>query len=151
MNSWLTEKFPNVLGKTDGRREEGISGWEGWWHRRCNGHELGQTLGDSEGQIGKACYSPWGCKESGMTGWLNNSNNQVTKVYTSQEILLKKKNLYKVLTFTQKPYCAYHLQTSEWWKEPMTSGNKINNLSETLELPWSKKLPPTLKPIWFNP
>ena len=30
---------------------------------RCNGHELGQTLGDSEGQGGLASYSPLGCKE----------------------------------------------------------------------------------------
>ena len=29
-----------------------------------NGHELGQTLGDGEGQGGLACCSPWGCKES---------------------------------------------------------------------------------------
>ena len=28
-------------------------------HHRCNGHELGQTLGDGEGQGGLVCYSPW--------------------------------------------------------------------------------------------
>ena len=28
------------------------------WHHRSNGHELGQTLGDGEGQEGLACYSP---------------------------------------------------------------------------------------------
>ena len=38
------------------------------WHHRCNEHELGQTLGDGEGQGGLACGSPWGCKESDMTG-----------------------------------------------------------------------------------
>ena len=32
------------------------------WHHQFNGHELGQTLGDGEGQ---GC-SPWGYKESGM-------------------------------------------------------------------------------------
>ena len=32
------------------------------WHHRCNGHELGQTLGDAEGQGGLACCSPWGCR-----------------------------------------------------------------------------------------
>ena len=31
---------------------------------RFNGHELGRTLGDGEGQGGLACCSPWGCKES---------------------------------------------------------------------------------------
>ena len=42
------------------------------WHHRCNGHELGQTLGDGEGQGGLACCSPWASKESDMTGQLNN-------------------------------------------------------------------------------
>ena len=46
------------------------------WHHRCNGHELGKTLGDGEGQGGLACCSPWGCKESDMTGHLNYSNNE---------------------------------------------------------------------------
>jgi len=34
----------------------------------CNGHELGQTLGDGGGQGGLVCCSPWGCKTSDMTG-----------------------------------------------------------------------------------
>ena len=42
------------------------------WHHRCNGYELGQTLGDGEGQGGLVCCSPWVCKESDMTGQLNN-------------------------------------------------------------------------------
>ena len=44
------------------------------WHHRCSGCELGQTAGDSEGLGGLACRSPWGHKESDMTGRLNNSN-----------------------------------------------------------------------------
>ena len=43
------------------------------WHLQCNGHELGQTLGDGKGQGGLACYSPRGRKESDTTGQLNNS------------------------------------------------------------------------------
>ena len=43
------------------------------WHHQCNRHELGQILGDSEGQGGLACCSPWGCKESNMTELLNNN------------------------------------------------------------------------------
>ena len=35
---------------------------------RCNGHELGQTPGDGEGQGGLACYSLQGHEESDMTG-----------------------------------------------------------------------------------
>ena len=36
-------------------------------HHPLNAHELGQTLGDSEGQGGLACCRPWGLKESNMT------------------------------------------------------------------------------------
>ena len=56
----------------------------GWHHQQCNGHELQtlgdgklwvmanferwQNLGDAEGQGGLAWGSPWGRKESDMTG-----------------------------------------------------------------------------------
>ena len=46
----------------------------GWYHR-LNGHEFEQTLGDGEGQGSLTYCSPWGRKESDMTGWLNNNNN----------------------------------------------------------------------------
>ena len=36
-------------------------------HHQCNGHELGQTPGDGEGQVGVACCSPWAHKESDTT------------------------------------------------------------------------------------
>ena len=45
------------------------------WHHRCNGHELGQTSGDGEGQGSLACCNPWGRKESDTTGQLTNNNN----------------------------------------------------------------------------
>ena len=41
------------------------------WYHRCNVHELGQTLGDGEGQGGLACCSPWGHKELNTPWWLN--------------------------------------------------------------------------------
>ena len=43
------------------------------WHHRLNGDEFGQTLGDSEGQGGLACCSPWGHEESDTTEQLNNN------------------------------------------------------------------------------
>ena len=43
------------------------------WHNQCNGFELGQTLGDVEGQGGLTCCSPWDLKESDRTGRLNNN------------------------------------------------------------------------------
>ena len=45
------------------------------WHHESDGHELGQTLGDGDGQGGLACWSPWGQKELDTTGWLNKNNN----------------------------------------------------------------------------
>ena len=36
-------------------------------HHLLNEHEFEQTLGDSERQGSRACYSPWGCKESDTT------------------------------------------------------------------------------------
>ena len=43
------------------------------WHHQFNGHELGQTPGDGEGQASLVCCSPWGREESDMTWQLNNS------------------------------------------------------------------------------
>ena len=53
------------------------------WHHQCNGHELGQTSGDGEGQVGLACCSPWGRKESDVAGQLN--NNKVGSCGLSKE------------------------------------------------------------------
>ena len=47
------------------------------WHRQLNGHEFKQTPGDSEGQGGLACYSPWGCKESEITEYLRSEDRGV--------------------------------------------------------------------------
>jgi len=69
--NWLTWTDPDA-GK-DGRREEkGTTEDEiVAWHHRLNGHEFEYTLGVGDGQGGLACCSPWGCKESDTTEWLN--------------------------------------------------------------------------------
>ena len=46
-------------------------------NHRFNGHELEQSLGDSEGQGGLACCHPWGLRESDMTERVNNSNKRL--------------------------------------------------------------------------
>ena len=65
--NWLTGKDPDA-GKDWRQEEKGMTEDEmvGWYHW-FNGHELGQTLGDSEGQGKLAWCSPWGCKDSDMT------------------------------------------------------------------------------------
>ena len=58
-----------MLGKIEGRRrrrasEDEMAGQHHW----CNELELGETLGDGEGQGGLAGCSPWGHKESDTIG-----------------------------------------------------------------------------------
>ena len=43
------------------------------WHYWLNRHVFEQAPGDGEGQGSLGCCSPWGCKESDMTEWPNNS------------------------------------------------------------------------------
>ena len=65
-------------GKEPKQKEKSVSEDEmAGWHYRCNGHELGQTPGDGEGQEGLACCSPWGCKESDKIGQLTNNNKYI--------------------------------------------------------------------------
>ena len=42
------------------------------WCHWLNGHECEQAPGDGEGQGSLACCSPWACKETDTTQWLNN-------------------------------------------------------------------------------
>ena len=51
------------------------------WHYWLNGHELGQTLEDGEGQGNLVCCTPWDHKKSNTTGWLNNNNIPVPQTY----------------------------------------------------------------------
>ena len=48
------------------------------WHHQHSGHELGQTLGDGEGQGGLA--QSLGLQRVGTTGRLNNNKNTLNIV-----------------------------------------------------------------------
>ena len=41
------------------------------WHHGLDGHEFEPGLGVGDGQGSLVGYSPWGCKDSDMTGQLN--------------------------------------------------------------------------------
>ena len=41
------------------------------WHHQLNGHESEKASGVGDGQGSLEYCSPWGCKESDMTEWLN--------------------------------------------------------------------------------
>ena len=70
--NWIIGKDPDA-GYDWGQEEKGMTEDEmvGWYHW-LNGHEFGQTLGDSGGQGSLKCYSPWGSRESDTTEQLNN-------------------------------------------------------------------------------
>ena len=72
LTSRLIAKVPSA-GKDWGQKKKTTSEDEmAGWHHQCNGHEFGQNSRDGEGQGGLASCSPWGRKESNMTGQLNN-------------------------------------------------------------------------------
>ena len=81
INSWSLEKslmLGNIWGQKVKRMlEDEMAGWHHWY----NGHELGWTLGDGEGQRVLVCCSPWGHKESAMTGQLNNNINTLVNYF----------------------------------------------------------------------
>ena len=69
--NWLIGKDPDA-GKDwrqedKGTTEDEIIGWHLW----CNGYEFEQGLGVGDGQGSLTCGSPWCCKESDTTEWLN--------------------------------------------------------------------------------
>ena len=69
--NWLTGKDPDA-GKDWRQEEERMTEDElVGWHHRLNGHEFKQVPGVGDRQGSLACCSPWGCKESDMTEWLN--------------------------------------------------------------------------------
>ena len=44
------------------------------WHYQVNGHEFEHALGHGERQGSLGCCSPWGHKDSDMTGQPNSNN-----------------------------------------------------------------------------
>ena len=71
VKNWLTGKDPDD-GK-DWRWEEKVMTADDMvgWHHRLYGPKSEETPGVGDGQGSLACCSPWGCKESDATEWLN--------------------------------------------------------------------------------
>ena len=85
-----------LLGKAEGGRRRGW-GWEDemvGWHHRLDGYEFEQALGVVDGQGSLACYSPWGCKESGIIEWLNWTDIYLTLPTILEDTLIKYTFLY---------------------------------------------------------
>ena len=58
-----------MLGRIEGRRRRGRQRMR--WHHWLDGHEFEQAPGVGDGQGSLVYCSPWGCKESDTTEWLN--------------------------------------------------------------------------------
>ena len=69
---WRTDSFEKtlMLGKIEGRRRRGRQRMR-WLDGITDSMDMSLTLGVSDGPGGLVCCSPWGCKESDMTEWLN--------------------------------------------------------------------------------
>ena len=69
--SWLIWKDPDAekdwVQEAKGMTEDEMVGW----HHLLDGHELEHAPGVGDGQGSLLCWSPWGCKESETTEWLN--------------------------------------------------------------------------------
>ena len=71
LKNWLIGKHPDA-GKDWRKEEKGTPEDEMvGWHHWLNGHESEQTPGVGDGQGSLMCCSPWRCKESDTTEWLN--------------------------------------------------------------------------------
>ena len=97
--SWLIGKDPDA-GKDWGQEEKGTTEDEMvGWHHRLNRNEFEQTLGDGDGQGGLSCCSPWGHKESDMTGRLNNTTIYILMIQMlKNQIIIQSKKKKKRLT-----------------------------------------------------
>ena len=88
---WSTDSLEKtlLLGKIECRRRKG---WQRIrWRHWLEGHEFQEALGVGDGQGSLVCCSPWGCKESDMTEWLNwtdnNKNNERQRLKSKKQIL----------------------------------------------------------------
>ena len=70
--SWLIGKDPGA-GKDWGQEKGEIEDQMVRWHHQLKGHEFEQTQGDHEGQGNLMCCTPWDCRQSDKTGWLNSN------------------------------------------------------------------------------
>ena len=97
VNSWLVGKDPDAgkiwTQKEKRATEDEIVGW----HHQFTGHELGQTLGDGEGQRSQVCYSPWGLEKLDATWWLNNMSQYVSVFWILLLRLIRKWVLFNWL------------------------------------------------------
>ena len=109
--SWpVTSPFPQplMLGRlglhvlcsffaTYSQTEDEMVGWHPWLNR----HEFEPALGDDEGQGSLACFSPWSCKESDTTEWLNWTDVHSFSRQSCQVLWLLTLCLYRYISYSK--------------------------------------------------
>ena len=101
---WRTDSFEKtlMLGKVEGGRRKGQQDEMVGWHHWLDAHEFEQAPGVGDGQGSLACCSPWGCKESDTTEWLNWTEKQprCSLIYTRAKQNLQWNNeiLWSIIT-----------------------------------------------------
>ena len=113
------------------------------WHHQLNGHEFEQALGDGEGQEILVCYSPWGCKESDTTEWLNNKNLHLTEFSLALNPYCKSESLFYfilfLITILKHTYiCGVYISQ---FSHSVVSGSLWPHGLQHARLPWPSPTP----------
>ena len=94
---WPPDAKNRLIGKDPDAGQEWMQEEKGMTEDEMIGwHELGQTLGDGEGQGSLACCSPWGCKESDMTERLSNNIIQFNLEFPKTKSAQPKNDVIKI-------------------------------------------------------
>ena len=109
VNSQLIGKVPDA-GKDWGQKKRVSEDEMAGWYRCCNRQELGQTLGDGEGEGGLACCNPW-CQRVGHD-WVTEQQQHtwctiLYKLQVCSMLLLLLSCFSRVRLFTT-PWTAAH-------------------------------------------
>ena len=87
------------------------------WHHWCNGHELGQTSGDGEGQGGLACCSSWGCKKSDTAVWLRDNNKYQCLRLVGSQVVLYSPSLFCLLLYSDLKIINKNYELHMWFSK----------------------------------
>ena len=102
------------------------------WHHRLNGHEFGQTLGDSEQQGSLVCCSPQVAKS-----WTQLSDSTTTKrdviLYNKINMINTCYMLYMKVVKRVKPNSSHHNETFTFFAHTTwLAGSQFSNLQLNL-------------------